>query len=46
MQGKQDTIVSPLTCYVLLYVCFVEITDAEKMNQFLADAEVPVIVGK
>lgn len=30
----------------LEYVCFVEIMDAEKMNTFLQDAKVPVIVGK
>ena len=30
----------------LEYVCFVEIMDAEKMNTFLQEAKVPVIVGK
>lgn len=30
----------------LEYDCFLEITDAEKMNTLLQDAKVPVIVGK
>lgn len=30
----------------LEYDCFLEITDAEKMNTFLQDSKVPVIVGK